>query len=92
VGREWDDINKEFLPIYGKPYSQRYPSYQRMDINASKNINFHNRLVVLYFGITNVFNRRNILRYEYSSDYSVRNDSYSIFGRTIFIGIYLPFF
>ena len=92
VGREWDEVSDVFVPIWGNPYSQRYPSYQRLDINGSKNINFHKRLIVLYFGITNLLNRRNILRYEYSSDYSVRNNSYSIFGRSIFVGIYIPFF
>jgi len=63
-----------------------------MNINGSKNFNFHKRLFVFYFGITNLLNRKNILRYEYSSDYSVRSNSYSIFGRSIFVGIYIPFF
>ena len=92
LGREWDEINNVFFPIWGDLYSQRYPSYQRLDINGSKNFNFHKRLIVFYFGITNLLNRKNILRYEYSSDYSVRSNSYSIFGRSIFIGIYIPFF
>jgi len=92
LGREWDEINNVFFPIWGDPYSQRYPSYQRLDINGSKNFNFHKRLIVFYFGITNLLNRKNILRYEYSSDYSVRSNSYSIFGRSIFVGIYIPFF
>jgi hypothetical protein len=91
-GREWDEANMVYLPKWGEPYSQRYPSYQRLDINGSKNISFHNRLIVFYFGITNLLNRKNILRYEYSDDYSIRSNSYSIFGRTIFVGIYIPFF
>lgn len=92
VGREWDETDSVFIPVWGDPNSKRYPSYQRLDINGSKNVKFHNRLIVFYFGITNVLNRRNILRYEYSSDYSVRNNTYSIFGRSIFVGIYIPFF
>jgi hypothetical protein len=92
TGREWDETNNVFIPVWGPPYGERYPSYQRLDINGSKNVNFHNRLIVFYFGITNVLNRKNVLRYEYSSDYSVRSNSYSIFGRTIFVGIYIPFF
>ena len=92
LGREWDEINNVFFPLWGDPYSQRYPSYQRLDINGSKNFNLHKKLIVFYFGITNLLNRKNILRYEYSSDYSVHSNSYSIFGRSIFIGIYIPFF
>ncbi len=92
TGREWDESEGTFVPIWSDPYSQRYPSYQRLDINASKNFTIQKRLAVFYFGITNVLNRKNILRYEYSSDYSVRSNNYSIFGRSIFVGIYMPIF
>lgn len=92
VGRGWDEENNAFFPVWGPPFSERYPSYQRLDINGSKNFNFFNQLFVVYFGVMNVLDRKNILRYDYSSDYSVRYDTHSIFGRSIFIGIYIPFF
>jgi hypothetical protein len=92
VGREWDDDNNTTIPIWGDPNSQRYPSYQRLDINGSLNFTIQKRLFVFYFGITNLLNRKNILRYEYSSDYSLQSNTYSIFGRSIFVGIYIPFF
>jgi len=92
AGREWDGFNGVYVPIWGDFYSQRYPSYQRLDINGSKSFTFQKKLIVFYFGITNVLNRKNILRYEYSSDYSIRNNSYSIFGRSLFVGIYIPLF
>lgn len=92
VGREWNEKDDTFLPLWGNPYSDRYPSYQRMDINGTKNFTSQKRLIVFYFGITNVLGRKNILRYEYNSDYSLRSNNYSIFGRSIFVGIYIPFF
>jgi len=92
LDREWDADGQVYLPLWGEPYSNRYPSYQRMDINGSKTFNFQNRLIVLYFGITNILNNKNILRYEYSDDYSIRKNRCSIFGRSVFIGIYIPFF
>jgi hypothetical protein len=92
LGREWDTENETYVPTWGAPFSCRFPSYQRMDFNGSKSFTFQNRLIVFYFGITNLLNRKNILHYEYSSDYSARNNSYSIFGRSIFLGIYIPFF
>lgn len=92
VSREWDAENGIYVPTWGASFSSRFPSYQRMDLNGSKNFTFQNRLLIFYFGITNLLNRKNILRYEYSSDYSARNNSYSIFGRSIFLGIYVPFF
>ncbi|MGB9004166.1 MAG: TonB-dependent receptor [Candidatus Aminicenantales bacterium] len=92
VDREWDNDNQIYLPVWGEPYSNRLPSYQRVDLNGSMIINFQKRLIVLYFGITNVLNRENILRYEYNDDYSMRTNINSIFGRSIFVGIYIPFF
>ncbi|MGB6867387.1 MAG: carboxypeptidase-like regulatory domain-containing protein [Candidatus Aminicenantaceae bacterium] len=92
LGREWDNDNNTYIPIWSDPYSQRYPSYQRLDINGSLDFTIQKRLIVFYFGITNLLNRQNTLRYEYSSDYSMRSNTYSIFGRSIFVGIYIPFF
>ena len=91
-GREWNSQSEEFVPVWGAPYSERYPSYQRMDLNGSKTLNIFDRLVVIYFGITNLLNNDNILRVEYSDDYAFRKDQPSIFGRSFFIGIYVPFF
>jgi hypothetical protein len=92
MGREWDGSSGGYTPIWGEPYSQRLPSYQRLDINGSINIFLANRMIILYVGITNILNHKNILRHEYSADYSLRNNQYSIFGRSIFLGVYLPFF
>jgi len=92
LGREWDVENQVYTPIWGEPYSERFPNYQRMDLNGSHTFTWKKRMIVLYFGVTNLLNNKNILRYEYSGDYSVRNNQHSIFGRSVFIGIYIPFF
>jgi hypothetical protein len=90
--RCWDDAEQRFQPVWGEPYSLRYPSYCRCDLNGTWTFTLGRRMVVLYFGVTNLFNEPNILRYEYSDDYSVRNNAASIFGRTLFLGMYFPFF
>lgn len=92
LDREWDEESLIYEPLWGTPYSQRQPSYQRMDLNGSKNIKIKSTMVILYFGVTNLLNHKNVLRHVYSEDYSIRNNQYSIFGRSIFIGIYIPFF
>jgi hypothetical protein len=92
AGRERDSQSEAYIPVWGAPYSERYPSYKRMDINGSKTMTIFNRLAVIYFGITNVLDNKNILRYEYGDDYSGRKDQQSIFGRALFIGVYIPFF
>ena len=92
LGREWDEENRLYLPLWGTPFSQRHSNYQRMDLNGSKNIKLKKSIIVLYFGITNLLNNKNVLRYMYSDDYSARNNQYSIFGRSFFVGIYIPFY
>jgi hypothetical protein len=92
ASREWDPENQVYLPLWGTPYSARYPIYQRLDLTGSTNFTILNRLVVLYFGITNVLNNANILRYDYGDDYAGRKDQQSIFGRSLFVGMYIPFF
>ena len=92
LGREWDHSQQIFSPVWGEPYTERFPSYQRLDINGSKTFIIDKKQWIFYFGITNLFNRKNILRYEYSQNYSQRNNQYSIFGRSIFLGIYIPFY
>ncbi len=92
AGREWDSETQAYLPIWGASFSERYPSYERLDISGSKSFNVLKRMTILYFGITNVLNNKNILSYEYTDDYSSRMDQHSIFGRTLFVGLYVPFF
>jgi len=92
LGREWDGTNQMYQPIWGEPFSQRYPNYRRIDLNGSHSFSFQKKLIVVYFGITNLLNDKNILRYAYDDDYSVRENQYSIFGRSVFIGVYLPIF
>jgi hypothetical protein len=92
LGTAWDDENQLNLPLWGTPFSRRFPNYQRMDLNGSWNIGLKKSMLVLYFGITNLLNNKNVLRQTYSENYSVRNNQYSIFGRSLFVGIYVPFF
>jgi len=92
IDREWDGINGSYIPVWGEPFSTRLPNYQRLDINGSIDVSVANRMIILYMGITNILNHKNVLRHEYTADYSLRNNQYSIFGRTVFLGVYLPFF
>ncbi|MBN1938171.1 MAG: TonB-dependent receptor [Candidatus Aminicenantes bacterium] len=82
----------EILPVWDASYSGRYPAYRRLDLNGTVRISVARRMIVGYFGVTNVLDRDNISRYEYSEDYSTRIDQPSLFGRTVFLGLYIPFF
>jgi hypothetical protein len=92
LDREWDEHSQAYFPVWGEPYSVRYPAYQRLDITGSATAQIGRRMIIFYLGLTNVLNNKNILRYEYSDNYAIRRESHSIFGRSVFIGIYIPFF
>jgi len=72
--------------------SARYPFYQRLDLNGSLRVQAFGRMLVLYVGITNLLDSRNILRYDYGAEDGSRQDQQSIFGRSFFVGLYVPFF
>jgi hypothetical protein len=91
-GRTWDEASGAYLPDWGAPMSGRSPSYQRLDLNGSWSVTVLKRMVVLYFGVTNLLDNANIARAEYLEDYSGRADRASIFGRSLFVGLYVPFF
>jgi len=92
AGREWDPVDQAYAPVWGEPYSARYPFYHRLDVTGNTRFTLWNRLIVLYFGLTNALNNKNILRYDYGDDFGDRKDQQSIFGRSLFLGVYVPFF
>jgi hypothetical protein len=91
-GRTLDGETGVYSPIWGEPMSERYPPYRRLDLNGSWSVDVFKRMVVLYFGITNLLDEKNVSRYETAADFSGRADQSSIFGRSLFLGIYVPFF
>ncbi len=91
LGREWDEENFRFKPIWGEPFSKRYPPFRRVDMSFSKSLSTGKRMVLISAGIMNLFNYKNTLRYEWSEDYSSQNTIGSIFSRSFFIGIFSMF-
>ncbi|MGC8595576.1 MAG: TonB-dependent receptor [Candidatus Kryptoniota bacterium] len=80
---------KVYEPVYGTPYSARYPDYRRLDIRLTYLARlFDKYFTVLYVEGLNVLNIHNVFDYAYSPDYSSKTGIRSYFGqRTIVIGI-----
>lgn len=53
---------------YGDYYSARYPAYHRMDVRVGKKITFKNYQLATFLEIKNVYNRKNVLMYDYQID------------------------
>ena len=77
-----------FVPTYGAPQSERYPTYRRLDLTVSRSWRIPGEdLAVGYLGITNLLDRQNIFEYAYSEDYRSREPARSSFGRAIYFGV-----
>lgn len=52
--------------------SGRYPDYHRLDIAFSSRYNFPSWSLTAYLSIENIYNRKNILRYKFKSDGTIK--------------------
>lgn len=78
---------RPFTPIHSEWNSGRLPPIKKLDITFSHLSYTKFGLLVSYFGLANVFDRKNIYGYRSSVDNSEMTEIRSIFGRNIYFGI-----
>ena len=77
-----------YYPVFGSINSDRLPLYQRLDLSVSKTHSLgHKAAMILYLGVTNALNHRNVFAYSYSSDYSQRHRAEGAWGRVFYFGV-----
>ncbi len=77
-----------YEPIQGHVNSERLPDFIRLDGSASYFLPFGNmNSAVFYLGVSNLLNRANPIRYEYSADYLERRLRTTDYLRFIYFGI-----
>lgn len=84
----YNEEEDSYLPIFGESNSVRARNFVRIDLNGKKMWKTKKRLIILYFGIINIFNRKNIQNYEYNSSTGMMEPIYSIFKRSVHVGFY----
>ncbi|MCG8607609.1 TonB-dependent receptor, partial [bacterium] len=80
-----------YTPFEGPVNSERLPDYHRLDANLSYFWPFENDYVILYLALSNVLNRKNVLNYDYSIDYSERSPRTTNFSRFVYFGATFTF-
>lgn len=76
-----------FAPVYGAPNAQRLPGYWRSDLSVSwLHAPRTGPTAVFWASMSNVFDRRNIMRYTWNADYTARTPVRSPFNRSIYAG------
>ena len=85
-GSVYDSTQNAYIPIYGTTNSDRFPVYQRVDINAQDYFTVFNRFIVIFFALNNLFNQDNLYTYSYNFDYSKKIAIRSTNIRTVYFG------
>ena len=63
-----------YVPIYAETNSDRLPAYHRLDLRVSKTYQFGNWKLGAFLELLNAYNRKNLLDYSYSENYTERED------------------
>ncbi|MYB01575.1 TonB-dependent receptor [Candidatus Poribacteria bacterium] len=63
-----------YIPIYAETNSDRLPAYHRLDLRVSKIFQLGGWKLGFFLELLNIYNRKNLLDYNYSDDYKTRDD------------------
>lgn len=87
LGSDRDPVEGRLVPRFGAPFSERLPTFSRVDLSASW---FRPRRsggsLVLYVAVSNLLDRTNVIRWRYSADYATRTPVRGPFNLSAFAG------
>lgn len=87
IAAELQQPENFYLPIEGPVNSERLPGFQRLDLNLSYYQSFgYGNAFIFYVALSNALNRKNILAYDYSFDYSTRTPRETNYQRFVYFG------
>jgi hypothetical protein len=86
TGSAFDSTQDLYIPFYGLKNSDRFPTYQRFDINAQYIFSLFGRFAIAVMELNNVFNLKNLYGYTYNSDYTKKIEIVSTNRREIYLG------
>jgi hypothetical protein len=79
-------------PVWGAPNGTRLPDYGRFDLSLSWYRGLGaDRGLVLFAAASNLFDRDNVMRYRWTSDFSARIPVRAPFNRSVYAGATLLF-
>ena len=76
-----------YAPEYGEVNSDRFPTYNRVDMNFQYLTSVFNKFTVLFVAFNNVFNTENLYQYNYNYDYSQKIAVRTNNKRLVYFGI-----
>ncbi len=85
-GSVFDSTQNQYIPFYAVKNSDRFPTYQRMDINAQYIFSLFGRFAIAVMAFNNVLNQKNLYGYTYNFDFSKKIEIVSTNRRSIYFG------
>ena len=79
-----------YIPNYVETNSGRLPPYHRLDVKLSKAFRFKSWEMSLFLELLNAYNRKNLLNFSYSEDYTEKDEIYQ-FPLIPYLGITTEF-
>ena len=86
TGSVFDSTQNLYIPFYGLKNSDRFQTYQRMDVNAQYYFSLFGRFAIVVMALNNVLNQKNLYDYTYNYDYSKKIEIVSTNRRSIYFG------
>ncbi len=86
TGSVLDSTQNLYIPFYGIKNSDRFPTYQRMDVNAQIYFSLFGRFAIAVMAFNNVLNQKNLYDYTYNFDYTKKIEIVSTNRRSIYFG------
>ncbi|MBK8982976.1 MAG: TonB-dependent receptor [Ignavibacteria bacterium] len=86
-GSTFDSTMNVYVPIYAEINSGRFPTYDRLDMNAQYIFSLFGKFAVGVLAVNNIFNKDNLYDYTYNSDYSTQLPIYTNNKRTLYVGL-----
>lgn len=87
VGSYYEPVQNLYVPIYAEINSDRFPKYQRVDLNLQHIFSLLGRFAVVAVAVNNIFNQKNLYDYTYNFDYTLRKEIISNNRRSFYVGI-----
>jgi len=91
TGSTFDSTYNVYQPMYGDANSERFPVYNRMDVNFQYLFSLFGRFAIAVFQINNVLNQKNLYDYTYNADYSIRKEIVTTNKRQFYLGLGVQF-
>lgn len=91
IGSSFDSAYNVYQPIYGDANTERFPVYNRMDINFQYLFSLFGRFAIAVFQVNNVLNQKNLYDYTYNTDYSERKEIVTTNKRQFYLGLGVQF-